>query len=406
MRRVAFAGASGRGTRMYAEPMVRAYGDVVEPVGVFDINPLRAKMMCKYAGFDAPLFTSFEGMIEAVRPDTVVVTTLDATHDQYAAAALRAGCDVIVEKPMAIDAEKIKNILRAEKETGGRVAVTFNVRFMPFCARLKRLMLEGAVGRVLSVHFEWTLDTRHGADYFRRWHRYMRNTGGLLVHKSTHHFDLVNWLIEDEPETVSAFGALNYYGPTRGERGERCLTCAHKAKCSFYYDIAKSEFDREFYLNCEPADGYFRDRCVFAPDIDIVDTASVCVKYRKGALMSYSLNAHALYEGYRLVINGTEGRIEATAKHGSVGAFAGREIYDLEVFNREGERAEIHAPVAQGPHGGGDARLLRMLLRPDGSDPLSQMAGTRAGAASAIIGAAANVSIESGRTVNVDDLMR
>ena len=52
--------------------------------------------------------------------------------------------------------------------------------------------MDGLVGRPLLVDFSWVLDTSHGADYFRRWHREKQNSGGLLVHKSTHHFDLVN----------------------------------------------------------------------------------------------------------------------------------------------------------------------------------------------------------------------
>ncbi len=405
MRRIAFAGAGGRGTSMYAAPMARLYHDVVQPVGVFDVNPLRGAMMCKYAGMDVPVFTSFDAMLKAVSPDTVVVTTIDRTHHEYAAAALRGGCDVILEKPMAIDENKIKSILAAERETGRSVAVTFNVRFMPFAARIKRLMLSGAVGTALSVHLEWTLDTRHGADYFRRWHRYMKNTGGLLVHKSTHHFDLVNWLIADTPEAVSAFGALRYYGKNQPSYAERCFSCPRKSSCSFYFDIGKDPFTRSFYLDCESADGYFRDRCVFAPDIDIYDTVSASVLYRGGAVMSYSLNAHALYEGFRLVVNGTEGRIEATCRHGSVGAYAGRELYDLKLLNRDEELIDIVVPCHGGAHGGGDERLLRMLLRPPEDDPLGQMAGTSAGAASALIGIAANRSIATGATVRIDELM-
>ncbi|MEU1011273.1 Gfo/Idh/MocA family oxidoreductase [Streptomyces sp. NPDC005890] len=64
------------------------------------------------------------------------------------------------------------------------------------------LLADGAVGEVLAVHFEWLLDVRHGADYFRRWHREKRHSGGLMVHKSGHHFDLVSWWLDDEPAEV------------------------------------------------------------------------------------------------------------------------------------------------------------------------------------------------------------
>ena len=90
---------------------------------------------------------------------------------------------------------------------------------------MKQALKDGVVGEVLNVDFEYLLDTKHGADYFRRWHRRKENSGGLLVHKATHHFDLVNWWIEDEPEEVMAFGSRRFYGPVRAERGVRCLTC-------------------------------------------------------------------------------------------------------------------------------------------------------------------------------------
>ena len=69
------------------------------------------------------------------------------------------------------------------------------------------------IGEVLSVDFHWMLDTRHGADYFRRWHRNKANSGGLIIHKATHHFDLINWLLSSVLETVYATGHFRFYRP-------------------------------------------------------------------------------------------------------------------------------------------------------------------------------------------------
>ncbi|MFJ4523456.1 Gfo/Idh/MocA family oxidoreductase [Streptomyces sp. NPDC088810] len=80
------------------------------------------------------------------------------------------------------------------------------------------LLADGAVGEVLSVHFEWLLDVRHGADCFRRCPREKGHSGGLMVHKSGHHFDLVNWWLDDEPAEVFGYGRLGFYGRTAGER--------------------------------------------------------------------------------------------------------------------------------------------------------------------------------------------
>ena len=77
---------------------------------------------------------------------------------------------------------------------------------------LKETLLPGEIGQVTSVDFSWYLDTSHGADYFRRWHRLREKSGSLWVHKATHHFDLVNWWLDADPVEVSALASLNNYG--------------------------------------------------------------------------------------------------------------------------------------------------------------------------------------------------
>ena len=138
------------------------------------------------------LANQFDRMIEETKPDTIIVTTMDATHHIYIVRAMELGCDVISEKPMTTDIDKMKAIYDAIDRTGKSLRVTFNYRYAPAYTRFRELIIEGAVGHPLAVDFSWILDTSHGADYFRRWHREKQNSGGLLVHKSTHHFDLVN----------------------------------------------------------------------------------------------------------------------------------------------------------------------------------------------------------------------
>jgi predicted dehydrogenase len=297
--------------------------------------------------------------------------------------------------------------LEAEKKTGKKVAVTFNYRFTPYTTRIKELIREGVVGQILNVHFEYMLDTRHGADYFRRWHRKMENSGGLMVHKATHHFDLVNWWLEEEPEQVMAFGSLRFYGPTRKERGERCLTCKHKKTCEFYFDLTAEGPEvfpyKQLYLDAEKADKYFRDRCVFAEEIDIYDTMSVNVKYSGGAFLSYSLTAHSPYEGYKISINGAKGRLEI-ADYQSGMRTVEPALY-ITFYDRKGGKVEYAIPKAAGGHGGGDERLQEMLFRDGISDPLNHQAGSYAGATSILTGIAANKSIKDGKAVRIKDLV-
>src|SRR5690606_23821425 len=106
----------------------------------------------------------------------------------------------------------------AVEATGRAVTVTFNYRYSPRNSALKEVIASGRIGEVTSVHFEWVLDTAHGADYFRRWHRDKDVSGGLLVHKSSHHFDLVNWWLADAPTRVYASGGLRFYGADAAAR--------------------------------------------------------------------------------------------------------------------------------------------------------------------------------------------
>lgn len=404
MRTYALAGASSRALSMYARPIVERFADSARLVGVYDVNPGRARYLSQQCG-GVPVYDDFDAMLKAAHPDCVIVTTVDRYHHQYIIGALQAGCDAITEKPMTIDDAKCRAILAAERASGRRVIVTFNYRFAPYTARVKELLRAGTIGRVLSVDFEWILDTRHGADYFRRWHRRKENSGGLLVHKATHHFDMVNWWIEDEPERVYAFGARHFYGPTRAQRGERCSTCEHKDTCQFYVNYAAAPEMQAIYFNVETYDGYYRDRCVFADEIDIEDTMSLTARYRSGILLSYSLVAHSPYEGWRAALNGTGGRMELEEFHS--GARAAEPSQQIRIFNRRNELIVYDIPKATGGHGGGDEQLLRRLFTTEPiPDPLGFMADSRAGAMSILVGVAANRSIASGQPVAITDLLQ
>jgi predicted dehydrogenase len=405
MKRYAIVGASSRGTSMFAIPISTQFTDVAKLVGVYDPNYKRAQLLQQNCGGDFPVYASFEEMVRDSKPDIVIVTTTDRYHHEYIIKALEMDCDVITEKPMTIDEEKCNAILEAEKRTKRNVTVTFNMRFMPLIMRIKEILKQDTIGQILSVHFEWFLDTSHGADYFRRWHRRKENSGGLLIHKSTHHFDVVNWFLEEEPVEVAAFGTLRFYGPTREERGERCLTCNYKDTCEFYFDISKDK-TREMYLESEDVDGYYRDKCVFSDEIDIEDSVSLSVRYSGGAVMSYSLTAHSPYEGFRMSINGSKGRLEAENFHGSVGPFAGEQIYKLRIYNRKQEEITLKVPVFTGGHGGSDERLQKMLFQGNIPDPLHQQASSWDGAMSNAIGFAANKSMKEGKSILIGDLVK
>lgn len=404
-KKYAFAGASNRAIQMFAVPMVQEYAEYTEIAGVFDANAGRCQAFSRAVG-GAACYDSFDEMIEKEQPDAVIVTTVDAYHSDFIIRALELGCEVITEKPMTIDAARCRAILEAEEKYSGKVRVTFNYRYAPFMTKIKQLIQQGSIGRVYSVHFEWLLDSvmelgAHGASYFRRWNSQMEKSGGLLVHKSTHHFDLVNWWIDDEPQAVSAFGRLNAYGAENSSFSwKKCENCPHAGKCEFYYEL--NDWEKELYRGNEKYDGYYKDRCVYSEKIDIYDTMSVNVLYKKGAMMSYSLNATTPYEGWRVAVNGSLGRLEAFFPE--TGIQAECKANEIRVFDRENNCLTYEVTKAAGGHGGGDKRLLDSLFIGVESDPLGHEAGTGAGANSILIGAAANLSIAEGRMVKLEEL--
>jgi predicted dehydrogenase len=419
----------GTGSRasMYQDAVNKTYAAHCEMVGYCDNNAGRLKLAQERArehtGKDIPLYDAkdFDRMIREQKPDVVIVTTKDSTHDKYIIRAMELGCDVMTEKPMTTDEKKCQAILKMQQRTGRRCIVAFNYRYSPHRTQVKDLLMNGAIGEVLSVDFHWLLDTVHGADYFRRWHANKANSGGLMVHKATHHFDLVNWWLSAAPVAVQANGKREFYTPQMAKRlglqshHERCHTCPEKDKCTFFLDLAGNPNFRKMYFEQEQFDGYFRDRCVFRPDIDIEDTMNVSVKYDTGATLSYSLNAFNGWEGYHIAFNGTKGRLEHGIQEkvtvfgdGSTpGAVKPGGTY-IRIFPLRSPAYEVTLwPEGEGGHGGGDKVMLDDLFHPEKSaDKYRRAADQRGGAFSILTGIAANHSIRTGKTIEIADLVR
>jgi predicted dehydrogenase len=420
-KRYASIGCGSR-ARMFQNAIWGPHKGAAELVATCDVNPGRLDYVAAraaQAGAKAPkpyLATDFDKMIREQKPDAVIITTPDAFHDEYVVRALDAGCDVITEKPMTTTAEKAQRILDAVKRSGRHIRVTFNYRYSPFRTQIKELLMAGEIGDVLSVDFQWLLNTVHGADYFRRWHSNKAVSGGLMVHKATHHFDLVNWWLSDLPVSVTAMGKREFYTPATARRmglqgpHQRCRTCPEKDKCSFYFDIGGDPGLKALYLDNEKYDGYFRDQCVWREEINIEDTMNVIVGYSGGATLSYSLNAFNAWEGYHVAFNGTKGRIEHSVVEEALAAGASRQQEDDRIQTRvipmRGAPRVTAPRTGEGGHGGGDAVMLADIFEPDAArDPLLRSADERGGAASILVGVAANRCFETGRPVKIADLV-
>ncbi len=403
-KRIALVGTGGRGSSLWGKELLQNFGDLFEMVGLCDINPIRVETAKSIMGAACPTFTDFDRMLRETKPETVIVTTMDCFHAKYECVAMQAGCDVITEKPMCTDEKMVQEIIDTERRTGRKLTVTFNYRFGPDASRIKEILLSKEIGDVLSVDFHWYLDVYHGADYFRRWHAFKQNSGSLLVHKASHHFDVMNWWLAAEPVEVNAYGDLRKYGYNGAFRGERCMGCPHKGECEFYWDITKSPDMMALYVKAEPADGYLRDACVFRERINIWDTMSVQVMYHNRVPMSYSLNAHMPYEGFAVAFNGTKGRLDARVYHKQ--PWPVDNLVEFRITKDFGTTKTFAISAGGAGHFGADQVMQQQLFRPKGPDPLNRPAGSRDGALSALVGIAARHSIEQKRPIKLDELVK
>ena len=431
-KRCAIVGIGHR-SHSWIPQIVDTYKEQAELVALCDPMIQRCHDVNGYFGASAACYDNYDKMLKEIKPELVIVVTPEHVHTECIVKALDAGCEVATEKPLCTLAEEAVRILDAEKRSGKKVFMGFNYRHIPLCSKIKEVILSGAIGTPVSADLAWYLDYKgHGASYFRRWHRIMAKSGGLLITKATHHFDLANWWIGDRPESVFARASLNFFGKGKGKfKGTRCRDCAHKTECEFFYDI--KDFERkklELGYKINIVRDYEGDGCVFSDEIDIYDTMAVMVRYKNGAVLNYSLNASVPFEGWNLAINGTKGRLESkiTDNKPSPGWQERHQIvdsdgkllkgkgyrvtdwpaeYSIHIMPHDGDDYQIKLPNIADGHGGGDYKIFDALFKgtlKDG-DPLGIYASAIDGVSSMIIGAAANQSALSGQPVAMKNIL-
>ena len=234
------------------------------------------------------------------------------------------------------------------------------------------------------------------------------------MHKATHHFDLVNWWLDAWPATVYALGSLAFYGREaaagRGESYAYSRYTGHADGDPFALDLDRSPMLRGLYRDAEEQSGYLRDRNVFGDEISIEDTMIVAARYRGGALLSYSLVAYSPWEGLRVAITGDKGRLELYEWHGAhviEDAPAGQPdeggaSASVRLFPMFRAPVDVELRGEPGMHGGDALMLEQIFAASPPVDPWGRAASHLDGAASVLLGAAANRSLAEHRPVSLD----
>lgn len=341
-----------------------------ELVALVDTNQSRARIAAGEAHIpDIPVYASVTEAHKEQPADWAIVTTPDSTHQAVVCEALEAGLNVVVDKPLATSAWHCDLIIETMKRTGRQVVVGHNMRYQDYTLQACRMVRDGLIGDVIMVEAAEVLDYSHGGDYFHRWHSDFSKSMGLMSHKCCHHLDIINWILDDEPVEVAAFGGRSFYRPRPDlDHGERCSDCRIAAECPHFFDMDKWDgVRRRLYMGAEKEDGYIRDRCVFSDRHTINDHEVLNVKYSKGTQMSFSLLTFAPIEFNYFFFTGKKGRLE-------LGNDPSRGAPYVRHHTPEGDVKEIPFERGRGEHGhgGADVKLIADILGLPGSEEIQK----------------------------------
>jgi len=191
--------------------------------------------------------------------DAIIITTPDALHFGPAMAALKAGYDVLLEKPVSPSLDECMQIRDLANKTGQIVAVCHVLRYTDYFRELKSLLGAGAVGELVSMQHMEPIQHEHMAHSYVRgnWHD-AKATTPIILGKSCHDLDILRWLADRPCEKITAFGDLKWFRSENQPEGstERCLDgCAIERECPYSAKklyLEKSDWSYVFDLPEDP----------------------------------------------------------------------------------------------------------------------------------------------------------
>ena len=420
--RFGLVGCGHRGIQCFVEESVKL-GMAERMVALCDPNRVRLTVARDHLEREARLYTDYGEFLRDDGFNWVIVSTPDGTHRDLTLQAFEAGKNVVTEKPMATTVAECDDMIRAADRADRRLRCVFNLRYSQGHRAVKELLADGLIGRIVSVEALEVLRIGHGSDYLRRWHRRREHSGGLLVHKGCHVFDLLNWWIQSEPVEVYARGSLAFFRPRPGH-GTHCRACQIADGCELYVDISQGvptgvsweTLIKDLYLDGEKEDGYLRDQCVFGEDIDVWDNTSAIISYQNGVTATYTEVIFGPYPRRRFVLNGTEGRLEVSFDDRGIvfyplfrGTVSEKRAQMMDTKTPSMNPPEVIDPAKvmgdrlqkRGGHGGSDGNLLLGLA--EGVHTSPSAAGPLDGRRAVLIAEAANRSIDQGRAIGIPD---
>lgn len=262
----------------------------------------------------------------------VMIASWNCFHCDQVVAAFEAGKHVFCQKPLAINIDQCLRMVRAWRDSKKMFNIGFTLRYSPHYRKLKELVAGGAIGRVISMEFNETLDFNHGGFIMGDWRRLRENAGTHLLEKCCHDIDLVNWMIGCRVARVASFGGLDFFVPENAGRMDSLPARLDGKKA---YDTWGG------LVKLNP----------FLSDKDIVDNQVAIMQYENGVRTTFHTNCNAAIPERRMYILGTDGTIRADVLQGTI---------ELKKIGF-GTEIEDYSTSGSGGHGGGDKVLAREL---------------------------------------------
>lgn len=297
-----------------------------------------------FSGSDRPLLsTDYSEIINMENIDLLLICTPDTTHVEIALAAAEKQKAMMIEKPVATtlaDAALIEDKLG---DYDANLFVGFVLRYTPVYQKAKEIIDAGIIGGLITVRAMEALDPRHAGSFYRRWHRFSQNNGGLMNTKCSHDLDILNWLIGCRPKRLTAMGGRKIF-VTRDDVPDACGKCPIYNDCvyAFPYDYYRREFDSYHSLS---------DLCVYNSEKDIVDHECMQIEYENGVIAQFELCMFSQVENRTMTIRGAKATLDID--------FCGNRL----CINRlDGTSETICVDGPESGHGGGDQGLIDDII--------------------------------------------
>lgn len=193
-KKVVLAGCGGI-AGAWLRPATRR--DDMEFVGFMDINEDAARAKAKEFGLDVATGTDLKKLIKATGADVVFDCTIPEAHCEVVTTALKAGCDVLGEKPMAESMASARKMVRTAEKTGKTYAVIQNRRYAPDIRSVKKFLASGKLGEITTVQSDFFIGAHFGG--FRAAMRHV-----LLLDMAIHTFDAARYVSGADAQEVYA----------------------------------------------------------------------------------------------------------------------------------------------------------------------------------------------------------